>query len=57
MELSPVVAGLIVYTLLSRSRPFGVFGLVFTPTAMIIEQFIIFAPLIASIAHRALREL
>ncbi len=56
--LPPVVVGLIVYVFLSRSGPFGVFGLLFTPpTAMIIAQVIIIVPLIASIAHQALREL
>ncbi|WP_127114412.1 ABC transporter permease [Shimia sediminis] len=57
MGLPPVVVGLIVYILLSRSGPFGVMGLLFTPTAMIIAQVIIIVPLIASIAHQALREL
>lgn len=57
MGLPPVVVGLIVYILLSRSGPFGVLGLLFTPTAMIIAQVIIIAPLIASITHQAMREL
>ncbi|MEP3846902.1 MAG: ABC transporter permease [Paracoccaceae bacterium] len=57
MGLPPVVVGLIVYILLSRSGPFGVFGLLFTPTAMIIAQVIIIVPLIASIAHQSLRDL
>ncbi|WP_368186591.1 ABC transporter permease [Aestuariibius sp. HNIBRBA575] len=57
MGLPPVVVGLIVYVLLSRSGPFGVFGLLFTPTAMVIAQVIIIVPLIASIAHQALRDL
>ncbi len=57
MGLPPVVVGLIVYMLLSRSGPFGVFGLLFTPTAMIIAQVIIIVPLIASVAHQSLREL
>ncbi|WP_299351050.1 ABC transporter permease [uncultured Shimia sp.] len=57
MGLPPVVVGLIVYLMLSRSGPFGVFGLLFTPTAMIVAQVIIIVPLIASIAHQALREL
>ncbi|MGB3179627.1 MAG: ABC transporter permease [Albidovulum sp.] len=57
MGLPPVVVGLIVYVLLSRSGPFGVFGLLFTPTAMIIAQTIIIMPIIASIAHQAIREL
>lgn len=57
MGLPPVVVGLIVYILLSRSGPFGVFGLLFTPTAMIIAQVIIVTPLITSIAHQAIRDL
>ena len=57
MGLPPVVVGLIVYLLLSRSGPFGVFDLLFTPTAMIIAQVIILTPLIASIAHQAIRDL
>lgn len=57
MGLPPVVVGLIVYILLSRSGPFGVFGLLFTPTAMIIAQVIIITPLIASITHQAMRDL
>ncbi|SFR42687.1 tungstate transport system permease protein [Yoonia tamlensis] len=57
MGLPPVVVGLIVYLLFSRSGPFGVLGLLFTPTAMIIAQVIIIAPLIASIAHQAMRDL
>lgn len=57
MGLPPVAVGLIVYLLLSRSGPFGVLGLLFTPTAMIIAQVIIITPLIASITHQAMREL
>ncbi|MBE1295767.1 MAG: ABC transporter permease [Rhodobacteraceae bacterium] len=57
MGLPPVVVGLIVYVFLSRAGPLGVFGLLFTPTAMIIAQVIIIVPLIASIAHQSLREL
>jgi len=57
MGLPPVVVGLIVYILLSRSGPFGVLGLLFSPTAMIIAQVIIITPLIASITHQAMRDL
>ena len=57
MGLPPVVVGLLVYVLFSRSGPFGVFGLLFTPTAMIIAQVIIIVPLIASIALQSIREL
>jgi tungstate transport system permease protein len=57
MGLPPVVVGLIVYVLFSRSGPFGVLGLLFTPTAMVIAQVIIITPIIASVAHQAIREL
>ena len=57
MGLPPVVVGLLVYVMLSRSGPFGILGLLFTPTAMIIWQVIIIVPLIASIAHQSLRDL
>jgi tungstate transport system permease protein len=57
MGLPPVVVGLIIYILLSRSGPFGVFGLLYTPWAMIIAQVVIITPIIASISHQAMREL
>ena len=57
MGLPPVVVGLVVYILLSRSGPFGVLNLLFTHTAMIIAQVIIITRVIASIAHQAMREL
>lgn len=57
MGLPPVVVGLFVYLMLSRAGPFGVLGLLFTPTAMIIAQVIIITPLIASIAHQTIRDL
>lgn len=57
MGLPPVVVGLVVYVLLSRSGPLGALGLLFTPSAMIIAQMIVIVPLIASIAHQSLRDL
>ncbi|MCY4460326.1 MAG: ABC transporter permease [Albidovulum sp.] len=57
MGLPPVVVGLIVYILFSRAGPFGVLGLLFTPTAMIVAQIIIVTPLVISISHQAIREL
>jgi len=57
MGLPPVVVGLIVYVLLSRSGPLGVLGLLFTPAGMIVAQVIIIVPLVASIAHQSLRDL
>ncbi|WP_188791900.1 ABC transporter permease [Salipiger pallidus] len=57
MGLPPVVVGLVVYVILSRSGPLGVLGLLFTPTAMIIAQTVIIVPLIASVAHQSIRDL
>ena len=57
MGLPPVVVGLVVYLLLSRAGPFGVLGLLYTPTAMVIAQVIIVTPIVASIAHQTVREL
>lgn len=57
MSLPPVVVGLVVYVLLSRSGPLGALGLLFTPTAMIFAQVVIIVPLIASIAHQSIRDL
>lgn len=55
--LPPVVVGLTLYLLLSRSGPLGVLGLLYTPTAMVAAQVVIVTPLVASIAHQAMREL
>jgi len=57
MGIPPVVVGLIVYVMLSRSGPIGVLNLLFTPTAMVIAQVIIILPLIASLAHQTCRDL
>ncbi len=57
MGLPPVVVGLIVYLLLSRAGPFGVFNLLFTPTAMIIAQVILVLPIILSLTREVLETL
>ena len=60
LALPSVVVGLIVYLLLSRSGPLGEWGILFTPTAMVIAQSILVVPLIAALARQlvvdALRE-
>ena len=48
MGLPPVVAGLAVYLLLSRSGPLGSWGLLFTPAAMVIAQTVLVTPIIAA---------
>jgi tungstate transport system permease protein len=57
MGLPPVVVGLIVYLLLSRSGPFGVMGLLITPTAMVIAQFILVTPIVAALARQTVEDL
>jgi len=57
MGLPPVVVGLVVYLLLSRAGPFGVFGLLFSPTAMIIAQVLLVTPIIAALARQVIEDL
>ncbi len=57
MGLPPVVVGLVVYIVFSRSGPLGVLGLLYTTSAMIIAQTIIITPLVTSIAHQSMKEL
>ncbi len=57
MGLPPVVVGLVFYLLISRSGPFGVFGLLFTPTAMIIAQCVLVTPIIAALTRQAVEDL
>ena len=57
MGLPPVVVGLAVFLLLSRSGPLGSFGLLFTPTAMVIAQTILVAPIIAALARQTIEDL
>ncbi|MEQ8370755.1 MAG: ABC transporter permease, partial [Alphaproteobacteria bacterium] len=54
MGLPPVVVGLIVFLLLSRSGPLGVLGLLFTPAAMIIAQVVLVTPIIAALSRQML---
>ncbi|MFO1363931.1 MAG: ABC transporter permease [Burkholderiales bacterium] len=56
MGLPPVVVGLVVYLLLSRSGPLGELGLLFTPGAMIIAQAILITPIIAALARQAVED-
>src|SRR6476659_4618805 len=57
MGLPPVVVGLAVFLLLSRSGPLGEWGLLFTPQAMVIAQTILVAPIIASLARQTVEDL
>jgi tungstate transport system permease protein len=57
MGLPPVVAGLVVYLLLSRSGPLGSWGLLFTPSAMIIAQCVLVTPIIAALSRQVIEDL
>ena len=57
MGMPPVVVGLIVYLLLSRAGPLGVLGLLFTPTAMIVAQFLLVVPIVAALARQVVEDL
>lgn len=57
MGLPPVVVGLAVYLALSRAGPLGVFGLLYTPAAMILAQTILIAPIVTALSRLALEEL
>jgi tungstate transport system permease protein len=57
MGLPPVVVGLVVYLLLSRSGPLGAWGLLFTPQAMVIAQTVLIAPIIAALARQTIEDL
>jgi tungstate transport system permease protein len=55
MGLPPVVVGLFVYLMLSRSGPFGSLAWLFTPNAMIVAQTIIAFPLVAGLTMAAVQ--
>jgi tungstate transport system permease protein len=57
MGLPPVVVGLAVYLLLSRSGPLGSWGILFTPKAMVIAQAILVTPIIAALARQTIEDL
>jgi tungstate transport system permease protein len=54
MGLPPVVAGLLIYLLLSRSGPLGSLGLLFTPAAMVIAQAVLVTPILAALTRQVL---
>ena len=57
MGLPPVVVGLIVYLTLSHAGPGGVFGLLFTPAAMIFAQMLLVTPIIAALTRQVIEDL
>ena len=50
MAMPPVVGGLLVYLLLSRIGPLGIWGLLYTPTAMIIAQSLLITPIVIALS-------
>ncbi len=52
MGLPPVVVGLMVYLLLSRSGPLGRIELLFTPSAMILAQSLLIFPIVAALTRQ-----
>ena len=56
LGLPPVVVGLVLYLMLSRSGPLGALGILFTPGAMVIAQALLATPIITALAHRAIEE-
>ena len=57
MGLPPVVAGLLVYLLLSNAGPLGGLGLLYTVTAMILVQTVLVTPIIAALARQVIADL
>jgi tungstate transport system permease protein len=53
MGLPPVVAGLVLYLILSRSGPLGFLHLLYTPAAMVIAQVLLATPIIAGLSYAA----
>jgi len=57
MGLPPVVVGLALYLLLSRSGPLGDLGILFTPTAMVVAQTVLILPIIAALTRQTVEDL
>ena len=56
MGLPPVVIGLLIYLLLSRAGPLGEWGLLFTPSAMVIAQAVLVTPIIAALTRQVIED-
>jgi tungstate transport system permease protein len=57
LGLPPVVVGLALYLLLSRSGPLGALGILFTPGAMVLAQTMLALPIVAALVHSASADL
>ena len=56
MGLPPVVVGLVVYLMLSRAGPLGELGILFTPSAMVIAQTMLIAPIVAALSRQVIED-
>ena len=52
LALPSVVVGLVVYLLLSRAGPLGSWGILFTPTAIVIAQTLLVLPIVTALARQ-----
>jgi tungstate transport system permease protein len=57
MGMPPVVVGLFVWLLLTRSGPLGALGLIYTKQAMVLAQFIIATPLVVGFTAASIQSL
>ena len=57
MGLPLVVVGLTIYLLLSRAGPLGQFGLLFTPSAMVVAQTVLVLPIVAALSRQVVSDL
>src|SRR5581483_8131623 len=57
MGLPPVVVGLAIFLILSRSGPLGAWRLLFTPQAMVIAQLVLIAPIVAAPTRQTVEDL
>ena len=57
MALPPVVVGLVVYMLLSKSGPLGWMNILYTPSAMILAQSIIITPIVLALSRQVIEDL
>ncbi|MEO0620152.1 MAG: ABC transporter permease [Pseudomonadota bacterium] len=57
MGMPPVVVGLLLYLMISRSGPFGGLALLYTPTAMILAQTLLILPIVAALTRQTIEDL
>lgn len=57
MGMPPVVVGLLLYLMISRSGPLGALALLYTPTAMIIAQTMLILPIVAALTRQTIEDL